>query len=67
MDFLEGPEDPSKARKKKVGKVLGVFGLLLLFGSALSTLFVPPGWETFTVALIASGAGIIMVSYFLVR
>jgi hypothetical protein len=67
VEFLEGEEEESRIRRRKTGKILGIIGIALLFSSALSLRFVPAAWALLVVALIATGAGIIITSYFLVR
>ena len=60
-------EDPARERRKRRGKSLGIVGLILMFGSALSIIFVPPGlWQYLLIPLVL-GTGLVVFGYFLVR
>ncbi len=67
MEGLEGPGDPVRRARKRLGIRVGVFGLILLFASAISLRFVPTAWELVVLGLIATGAAILIVALFLVR
>ncbi|MFQ5986303.1 MAG: hypothetical protein ACE5KQ_02980 [Thermoplasmata archaeon] len=67
MEDLRGEEDPARAARKRLGLVLGIFGLLLLFGSAASLPFVPEAWQLIIVGLIAVGVIDLVVAFLLVR
>ncbi|MFQ5908072.1 MAG: hypothetical protein ACE5JE_04475 [Thermoplasmata archaeon] len=67
MEDLRGEEDPARAARKRLGIGLGVFGLLLLFGSAASLRFVPTSWQLIILSLIAVAAAVLVVAYLLVR
>ncbi len=66
MAFAE-VEDPSRERRKRRGRLLGILGLVMLFGPALSIRFVPAGWGIYLIVLMAFAVGILVLSYFLVR
>ncbi|MEE9601321.1 MAG: hypothetical protein V3W22_06450 [Thermoplasmata archaeon] len=60
-------EDPSRARRRRSGRLLGILGLILLFGSGLSIRFVPTGLELYLIAMMVIAVAILIVSYLLVR
>ncbi|MCJ2519407.1 MAG: hypothetical protein LN412_00450 [Candidatus Thermoplasmatota archaeon] len=66
MAFTE-VEDPSRARRRRSGRLLGILGLILLFGSGLSIRFVPTGLELYLIAMMVIAVAILIVSYLLVR
>lgn len=67
MAFTEAEEDPVRARRKLLGKRLGVGGVVLLFGSGLALPFVPSGMELYLVGGLAAATALLVVAYLLVR
>jgi hypothetical protein len=67
MEDLLVEDDPARAARKRLGIGLGIFGLLLLFGSAASLRFVPTSWQLIIIGLIAVAAADLVVAYLLVR
>ncbi len=67
MEGLEGEGDPVRRARKRLGIRVGVLGLLVLFASAISLRFVPTAWELVVIGLLATGAAILIVAFFLVR
>lgn len=60
-------EDPAQERRKRRGKYLGILGLLLMFGSGLSIILVPPElWQYLLIPLVF-GTGLVVFGYLLVR
>lgn len=66
MAFAE-KEDPAMVERKRKGKLLGIGGLALLFGSGLSIRLVSEEWTIAVLGLMAVAVVIIVVSYFMVR
>lgn len=60
-------EDPARAKRKRQGKLSGIVGLLLLFGSALSIVLLPPSLWPYLMIPLAAGATVLVVGYLLVR
>ncbi|MEE9164186.1 MAG: hypothetical protein V3U17_05275 [Thermoplasmata archaeon] len=67
MEGLEGEVDPVRQARKRLGIRVGVFGLTLLFASAISLRFVPTAWELAVLVLLATGAAVLIVALLLVR
>ncbi len=67
MAFTTPEEEAWRAKRKRKGKLLGIFGLALLFGPALAIRFVPSGWEVSMIVLMALATGVLVYSYLLVR
>lgn len=67
VEAWEGKEEPPLPARKKVGIILGVVGLALLFGSALSLRFVPESLQLTVLVLIGAGAAAMGAAYLLVR
>lgn len=67
MEALEGEPDPVRAARKRLGTIVGVIGLVLLFGAAASLRFVPESWQIVILGLIGVGAADLVVAYLLVR
>ncbi|MFQ6012430.1 MAG: hypothetical protein ACE5LS_02135 [Thermoplasmata archaeon] len=67
MREYEGEGEGGLPARKRLGILVGVAGLLLLFGSAISLRFVPLAWQIVILGLIATGVGALVVAYLLVR
>ncbi len=67
MEGLEGEVDPARRARKRLGILVGLLGLIVLFASAISLRFVPTAWELVVIGFLATGAAVLIIALFLVR